>query len=161
MTTYSSCGAEAPAGARFCAPLVEHELALLRAAWERVCAKRCPHSFTLLGDASVGKSRLVHEFVPELELEAKVLVGRCLPHGEGLTLAPRAEIRRGAALVPATAPAEVAVGKIVELVETAIPAELVGDRRRTQTRARPNRVPEKASASARIGEDLAHAVRVE
>lgn len=115
------------------APLVgrEHQLALLRAAWERVCAERSPHLVTLLGDAGVGKSRLVREFVSELEVEAKVLVGRCLPYGEGVTLWPLAEILKAEAVVLDTDPADVAVGKIAQLVETAIDPELTADRTRT------------------------------
>jgi class 3 adenylate cyclase len=115
------------------APLVgrEHELALLRVAWERVCGERRPHLVTLLGDAGVGKSRLVREFVSELESEAKVLVGRCLPYGEGVTLWPLAEILKGEAVVLDTDPAAVAVARIAELVETGIDPDLASDRPRT------------------------------
>jgi class 3 adenylate cyclase len=115
------------------APLVgrEHELAVLRAAWERVCGERRPHLVTLLGDPGVGKSRLVREFVSRLEVGAKVLVGRCLPYGDGVTLWPLAEILKAEALVLDTDPADVAVGKIAQLVETAIDSELTGDQLRT------------------------------
>ncbi|MGH3047035.1 MAG: ATP-binding protein [Gaiellaceae bacterium] len=115
------------------APLVgrEHELALLRAAWERVCGDGRPHLVTLLGDAGVGKTRLVREFVSRLDVDAKVLVGRCLPYGEGVTLWPLAEILKAEAVVLDTDPADVAVGKIVRLVETAIHPELAGDSSRT------------------------------
>lgn len=114
------------------APLVgrEHELALLRAAWERVCGESRPHLVTLLGDAGVGKSRLVREFLSELEVEAKVLVGRCLPYGEGVTLWPLAEILKAEADVLDSDPADVVVTRIARLVETRVHPELAGERPR-------------------------------
>jgi class 3 adenylate cyclase/tetratricopeptide (TPR) repeat protein len=115
------------------APLVgrEHELAFLRAAWERVCGEGRPQLVTLLGDAGVGKSRLVREFASELDLDTKVLVGRCLPYGEGVTLWPLAEILKAEAVVLDTDSADAVVAKIAELVEGAIDLELTGDRPRT------------------------------
>src|SRR5262249_53924751 len=115
------------------APLVgrEHELMLLRAAWTRVRGEGRPHLVTLLGDAGVGKSRLVREFVSTVEPETKVLVGRCLPYGDGVTLWPLAEILKAEAIVLDTDPADVAVGKIARLVETTIAPESADDRPRT------------------------------
>ena len=40
---------------------------------------------TILGAAGVGKSRLVDEFLAEVEAEFTVLRGRCLPYGDGTT----------------------------------------------------------------------------
>jgi class 3 adenylate cyclase len=115
------------------APLVgrDHQLAFLRAAWERVGAEKRPQLVTLLGDAGVGKSRLVREFLSGLDVDAKVLVGRCLPYGEAVTLWPLAEILKAEAVVLDTDPASTAVAKITELVETGIDEDLVDDRRRT------------------------------
>jgi class 3 adenylate cyclase/tetratricopeptide (TPR) repeat protein len=64
----------------------ERELALLREAWERVRAEQRCELVTLTGDAGVGKSRLVAEFLHGLE--ATVVRGRCLPYGEGITYWP-------------------------------------------------------------------------
>ena len=61
----------------------ERELAILRRAWERAQAERRCELVTLVGDAGVGKSRLVAELVRGLE--ATVVLGRCLPYGEGIT----------------------------------------------------------------------------
>jgi class 3 adenylate cyclase/tetratricopeptide (TPR) repeat protein len=115
------------------APLVgrEHELATLRTAWERVCGEKRPQLVTLIGDAGVGKSRLVREFIAGLNVEAKVLVGRCLPYGEALTLGPLAEILKAEAVVLDTDPAPTAVAKISELVGSAIDPALAGERQRT------------------------------
>jgi class 3 adenylate cyclase len=112
------------------APLVGrvHELAVLRAALERVRGERRPELVTLIGDAGIGKSRLVREFLSSLEVEAKVLVGRCLPYGQGVTLWPLAEMLKAQAAVLDTDPADVALAKIAQLVDTGIEPELVGDR---------------------------------
>ena len=56
------------------------------------------HAVTVVGEAGVGKSRLVHEFVtaevPAAVPDARVVTGRCLPYGRGLALWPLAEILR-------------------------------------------------------------------
>src|SRR5581483_9970765 len=81
---------------RFDTPLVgrEDELAMLRQAFSRVVARRGCHLFTILGPAGVGKSRLAREFVGPAADEATVVVGRCLPYGEGITYWPLREIVR-------------------------------------------------------------------
>jgi class 3 adenylate cyclase len=70
----------------------DDELALLRQAYVRALATRGCHLFTVLGPAGVGKSRLGTEFLGGLGEEAAVLVGRCLPYGEGITYWPLREI---------------------------------------------------------------------
>ena len=45
----------------------------------RALEERRPALVTIVGDAGVGKSRLLREFLSPLEGEAKVLIGRCLP----------------------------------------------------------------------------------
>ena len=49
---------------------------------------------SLLGPAGIGKSRLAREVGEALSDRATVLVGRCLPYGEGITFAALAEIVR-------------------------------------------------------------------
>src|SRR5262249_36528868 len=44
----------------------------------------------------LGKTRLVHEMTGRLGREVKVLTGRCLPYGEGITFWPLREIVRQA-----------------------------------------------------------------
>ena len=70
----------------------EDELALLRQAWVRALASRACHLFTVLGPAGVGKTRLGREFLRDLGDEAAVLIGRCLPYGEGITFWPLREV---------------------------------------------------------------------
>ena len=52
------------------------------------------HLLTVLGEAGVGKSRLVSEVAGSLPSEAIVAHGRCLPYGEGITYWPLADIVR-------------------------------------------------------------------
>ena len=47
---------------------------------------------TIYGDPGVGKSRLVAEFTATAE--ARVVRGRCLPYGDGITFWPLAEIAK-------------------------------------------------------------------
>ena len=76
------------------APLVgrERELEFLRTELERVSADGRPALVTLLGDAGIGKSRLVRELLAQLDDDATVLMGRCLPSGQGTTLLPLADM---------------------------------------------------------------------
>ena len=69
----------------------ERELRLLADAWERVRTERSCHLFTVMGAAGVGKSRVVVELLGSLT-GARVLRGRCLPYGEGITYWPVVEV---------------------------------------------------------------------
>ena len=69
----------------------ERELGLLREACGRAVADRSCQLFTLLGTAGVGKSRLVEEFIGSLD-RARVVRGRCLSYGEGITYYPVVEM---------------------------------------------------------------------
>ncbi len=75
-------------------PLVgrELELAQLRQAYERAKRERRCHLVTVFGVAGIGKTRLARELAASLEPEARVLTGRCLSYGEGITYWPLREI---------------------------------------------------------------------
>jgi class 3 adenylate cyclase/tetratricopeptide (TPR) repeat protein len=75
-------------------PLVgrARELQRLRDDFEHVVAQRSSYLFTLLGPAGVGKSRLVEEFIHESGDRARILRGRCLHYGEGITYWPLVEV---------------------------------------------------------------------
>ncbi|OAI54152.1 hypothetical protein AYO48_01315 [Gaiella sp. SCGC AG-212-M14] len=87
---------DAPSGfsRHFESPLVgrNRELEQLRLAFERVVAERTNYLFTILGPAGIGKSRLVAELCATLSDDAKIIAGRCLPYGEGITFWPLREI---------------------------------------------------------------------
>ena len=64
----------------------ERELATLDAAWQRVRSEQHCELVTVVGEAGVGKSRLVTEVLETIG--ATVVRGRCLPYGEGITYSP-------------------------------------------------------------------------
>lgn len=99
---------------RFDTPFVGrgHERALLDWVFARVARERACHLVTVLGAAGVGKTRLVTEFLSGLGDTAKVVSGRCLPYGEGITFWPVAQIVRQAAAISETDPPEVARDKL-------------------------------------------------
>ena len=92
-----SVRADAPAFTRrIDAPFVGRsaEISLLEAELARVLEDDRCRLVTVLGAAGVGKSRLVRELVVRARERARVLVGRCLPYGEGITFWPLVEIVR-------------------------------------------------------------------
>ena len=72
----------------------ERELEDLRRAFVRAADDRSCVLFTVLGAAGEGKSRLVEEFLGQVQDSAGVMTGRCLPYGEGITYWPVAEAVR-------------------------------------------------------------------
>ncbi len=74
------------------APMIgrAHERRLIEDAFAGAVRQQTCALFTLLGTAGVGKSRLVHEFLSRLD--ARVVEGRCLSYGEGITYWPVIEI---------------------------------------------------------------------
>src|SRR6266850_1549255 len=73
----------------------DRELRLLLDTFARTAADRKAHLFTLVGSAGVGKSRLVAEALSALASSgARVVRGRCLPYGRGITYWPLIEILR-------------------------------------------------------------------
>jgi class 3 adenylate cyclase/tetratricopeptide (TPR) repeat protein len=74
------------------APFVgrEQELGTLERALEAATEQRLPQLVTIVGPPGIGKSRLVRELVQRSD--ARVLVGRCLSYGEGITYWPLQEI---------------------------------------------------------------------
>lgn len=74
---------------------------------------------TVVGDAGLGKSRLIAEFTAEQVERATVIHGRCLPYGEGITFWPlREAVREAAAIEPNDAP-DVGLRKLEQLVPDA------------------------------------------
>jgi class 3 adenylate cyclase/tetratricopeptide (TPR) repeat protein len=66
------------------------ELHVILQAWERALTHSSCEVVTVLGDAGVGKSRLVAEALDGID--ARVARGRCLPYGEGITYWPVVEV---------------------------------------------------------------------
>jgi class 3 adenylate cyclase len=70
------------------------ELALLETRFERTAAASRCEQVTILGPPGIGKSRLLREALASIGARARVVVGRCLPYGDGVTYFPLAEIVR-------------------------------------------------------------------
>ena len=66
----------------------EVELRIAQEAFEQAAADGSAHLLTVIGEAGIGKSRLVHELAERLGGGATVLSGRCLSYGDGVTLWP-------------------------------------------------------------------------
>ena len=68
------------------------ELRMLTTRFRRAVDRDSCVLATAVGPAGIGKSRLLREFAAGIEDEATVIVGRCLPYGEGITYWPLIEI---------------------------------------------------------------------
>ena len=66
---------------------------------------------TVVGDAGVGKSRLVAEALAAVE--ARVVRGRCLPYGEGITYWPVVEVVKQLAALPSDPVAAAAIRSLL------------------------------------------------
>src|SRR6266700_3198881 len=89
----------------------ERELAAIKEAWERALAERRCELVTIVGEAGVGKSRLVAEALAPLE--ARLVQGRCLPYGEGITYWPVVEILKQLGASPSDEVAAAAIGSLL------------------------------------------------
>jgi DNA-binding SARP family transcriptional activator len=101
----------------------EKELILLQSLHKRVVEQRRPSLVLILGDAGVGKSRLVDEFLGLGDLSSlTVYRGRCLAYGEGTTYWALREILWAAAGIRFDDPAASAANKLADRVGTVVDA---------------------------------------
>ena len=99
---------------RLDSPMVgrERQRRLLDEAFDQAVADRVCYLFTILGAAGVGKSRLVNEFLATAAASARVIYGRCLSYGDGITFWPLAEAFKGAAGIADQEPPDQALAKL-------------------------------------------------
>jgi tetratricopeptide (TPR) repeat protein len=97
----------------------EKELAALRGAFAEVATRSACRVATLAGEPGIGKSRLARELLAAVASEARVVRGRCLSYGQGITFWPLVEIVREAASLDATDPPEGAREKLASLLPAA------------------------------------------
>jgi class 3 adenylate cyclase/tetratricopeptide (TPR) repeat protein len=116
------------AARRLDSPLVgrTREVAELRAALAEAEQLAGPQLVTLLGPAGIGKTRLVRELAVGAP-HARLLAGRCLPYGEGITYWPLVEVVRHAAGIGGDEPAADARDRLARLVEEAPDADRIVD----------------------------------
>jgi class 3 adenylate cyclase/tetratricopeptide (TPR) repeat protein len=93
----------------------QQELELLTASLADAREAGACRLVTIIGDAGVGKTRLLREFSRASEGTSQVVRGRCLAYGDGVTYWPILEIVRAAAHIAEEDPADVAMSKITEL----------------------------------------------
>jgi tetratricopeptide (TPR) repeat protein len=125
-----AAAASARTPSRFAMVGRKQELAMLETALAgAVRARRCELR-TVVGEPGVGKSRLADEFADRVVESdaARVLRGRCLSYGEGITFWPIAEIVRAVAGVRDGDDVHGAREQVFRLVADAPQAELVADR---------------------------------
>jgi class 3 adenylate cyclase/tetratricopeptide (TPR) repeat protein len=89
----------------------ERELAEIAEAWERARTQARCELVTVVGDAGVGKSRLVAEALDAVD--ARVLRGRCLPYGEGITYWPVVEVVKQLTALPSDPVAAAAIHSLL------------------------------------------------
>jgi class 3 adenylate cyclase/tetratricopeptide (TPR) repeat protein len=89
----------------------ERELVAIREAWNRASAEERCELFTIVGEAGVGKSRLVAEAVALIE--GLVVQGRCLAYGEGITYWPIVEVIKQLDTLPSERAAAAAIRSLL------------------------------------------------
>jgi class 3 adenylate cyclase/tetratricopeptide (TPR) repeat protein len=107
------------------------EVARLSKALFDAAGYRRARLINVVGDAGVGKSRLIREFAMAAAHESGLVRGRCLPYGDGITFWPLAEVVRDAASIEAEDDPATAIAKIRDLLPDSTEAterEAVTDR---------------------------------
>jgi predicted ATPase/class 3 adenylate cyclase len=94
----------------------DREVEQLTEEFRTAVAEGAPRLVTVTGEAGVGKSRLIADFVASVADEAHVLHGRCLAYGDGITFWPLVEIVRGAAEILEDDSSQAAVERIAVLL---------------------------------------------
>ena len=137
------------------APMVgrEHEMEALGNLFRTAVGERRCRMATVVGDAGVGKSRLIAEMTAGLAREALVIHGRCLPYGEGITFWPLREATREAAGIGNDDAQDEALQKLRERITD----QAVADRLASVIglSVTPYPVPEVFWAARRLLEELA------
>ena len=97
----------------------EEELAAVDEALREAAASRQARLVTIIGDAGMGKSRLAREVIARAGANARVVRGRCLPYGDGITFWPLRDIAGGAADIRFDDTPEEGTAKLAALVHDA------------------------------------------
>jgi class 3 adenylate cyclase len=98
-------------------PMVGRELELLQLTYRRARMERSGHLVVVLGEAGVGKTRLINEFESQISVEAIVLKGRCPQYGQNIDYWPLLQVVRQAAGIRGDDPTEVAMARLSSLAQ--------------------------------------------
>ena len=101
----------------------DRELRFIREAWERALTGQC-ELLTVVGDPGIGKSRLVAEALAALGM--RVVRGRCLPYGEGITYWPVVEVIKQLDAAPSDPVAAGSIRSLLGEAEQSTSAEEIG-----------------------------------
>jgi class 3 adenylate cyclase/tetratricopeptide (TPR) repeat protein len=101
------------------------ELQILIDLLDESAARPTPRTMVVIGEAGVGKTRLVDEFAGVASHRALVLRGRCLSYGEGITFWPIVEALRNAASILDEDDAATATRKLREFIGEEADLEMV------------------------------------
>ncbi len=100
------------------------EMDLVRLLYSRTVTETRPGLVTIVGPPGIGKSRLSREAARALEAEgARVVRGRCLPYGDGLTYWPLAEILKKDAGILDSDTSATALGKARARLDPRFPGD--------------------------------------
>jgi len=115
-------------GTRAASPLIGRvdESALLTSTFDRAVREGRPHLVTVIGQAGVGKSRLLRELATQIadrEQKAAFRVGHCPAYGAGLAYWALGEIIRGQFEIVDTDDSELAWAKLLNGITAAISRE--------------------------------------
>ena len=102
----------------------ERELGLLSEAWQRAVAEQRCELVTVVGDPGIGKSRLAAEALASID--ARVVRGRCLPYGSGITYWPVVEIVKQLDVLPTDPAAAEAIRSLLGESDAGTSAEQIG-----------------------------------
>jgi class 3 adenylate cyclase len=113
-----------PFARRIDAPLIgrDADLARLENMFGHAVRACSPCLLTVIGAAGIGKSRLAEEFVARADANVRVMEGRCLPYGEGITFWALREL-----VLALTGPAEPRRG-LMKILAGAEGADWIADR---------------------------------
>ena len=131
------------------------ELTLLREAWARARDERSCELVTIVGEAGVGKSRLVAEAIAAID--AAVVRGRCLPYGEGIAYWPVVEVLKQLDTRPSDEAAAAAIRSLLgESDAPTSPEEIAWAFRKTLERAAAERPLVVALDDIQWGDETLH-----
>jgi class 3 adenylate cyclase len=124
------CDDDSGGARRLGSPMVgrEPELERLEDVVRRAERERSCLLATVIGNAGVGKSRLALELTESVRARARVVEGRCLAYGDGITFWPLAKIVKDGAGIAEDDPPELARSKIAGMLSDDEQAEAVAER---------------------------------
>ena len=106
----------------------DFEMDILGGAFAQAVEQRGARLVAVIGDAGVGKTRLIGDFLHRMSERATILRGRCLAYGDGITFWPLTEIVRNAAKIMDDDTPEAARTRIAGLIKDTDDRDAIVDR---------------------------------